>query len=260
VALELAETRDVTLLGVDPAGSLADVLALPMAENEHRVGEHLVVKQVRAAEEFQTLILRYRESIERAFRALGLEAAAALDRRVLESLLGFAPPGIDELGAVAALLDEAGKERTIVVDAAPTGHFLRLLAMPDTALGWSRQLLRVLQKYRAVLGLDAFAERLLDFAKRLKELNLTLSDPDRSAAIVVTQPGPLVAAESGRLLERLETAGVRVAAVVANRQAIAAAPPRVRSEAPLITAPDLVESPVGPESLRTFFDSWRLAR
>jgi arsenite-transporting ATPase len=259
-ALALAEAHDVLLLGADPAGSLGDVLGMPLGNGEARVGKRLVVKQIRATEEFEALALRYRESIEHAFRALGLEGAAALDRRVLESLLGLAPPGIDELVAVAELLDERGEGRRVVVDAAPTGHFLRLLAMPEVALQWTRQLLRVIQKYRSVLGLDAFAERLLDFAKRLKELNLTLSDPDRSAAIVVTQPGPLVAAESGRLLARLEAAGVRVAAVIANRHPLGGAPPSRPAEAALITAPLLEEPPVGATALRAFLASWSVAR
>jgi arsenite-transporting ATPase len=254
----LAETRGVTLVGADPAGSLADVLEVALEDGEARVGERLRVEQIRAAADFQALTLRYRESIERAFRALGLEGSAALDRRVLESLLGLAPPGIDELFAVALLVQEGGEERTVVVDAAPTGHFLRLAAMPEVALEWTHQLLRVLQKYRAALGLDAFAERLLDFAKRLKELNLTLSDPDRTAAIVVTQPGPLVAAETARLLHRLEAAGIHVAAVIANRHTTGAASPDRPAGAAVITAPLLPEPPVGPRALREFLGSWRV--
>jgi SAM-dependent methyltransferase len=46
-----------------------------------------------------------------------------------------------------------------VLDAAPTGHFLRLVEAPELALAWTRELLRVTHRYRSSLGLDAFAER-----------------------------------------------------------------------------------------------------
>jgi arsenite-transporting ATPase len=259
-ALVLSETRDVTLLGADPAGSLADVLGIEVMEGAAQPEPRLEVRQIRAAEEFEELSARYRDSVENAFRALGLERSAALDRRVVESLMGLAPPGIDELFAVSALLDERGAGRTIVLDSAPTGHFLRLIEMPEIALDWTRQLLRVLQKYRAVLGLDAFAERLLDFAKRLKELNLSLSDPERSAAIVVTQPGPLVAAESRRLLDRLATARIRVAAVVANRAMPGSPLPDHPTDSSVLVAPQLSEPPVGIQALRGFVAAWSVRR
>jgi arsenite-transporting ATPase len=260
-ALVLAESTSVTLLGTDPAGSIEDVLGSALEDGEARPEERLMVRQVRAAEEFASLTERYRESVERAFEALGLERSAALDRRVLESLLGLAPPGLDEAFAVAALLDDVGglgEGRRVVVDTAPTGHFLRLLAMPELALAWTHQLLRLLLKYRNALGLDAFAERLLDFAKQLRELKLTLSDPERSAAIVVTQPGPLVAAESRRLFARVRGADLRVGAVIANRGDASASGLDVPPDTRLLAAPSLEQSPVGPAALRAFARSWSL--
>jgi arsenite-transporting ATPase len=258
-ALTLAERADVVLLGTDPAGSLADVLRGPPDERALQPPPRLTVRQVRAADEFREFAARYHESVENAFVALGLERAAALDRKVLDSLLGLAPPGLDEVFAISALLEDLGalsEGRRVVVDTAPTGHFLRLLAMPEVALGWTHQLLRVVRKYRSALGLDAFAERLLDLAKQLRELKLTLSDPERCGAIVVTQPGPLVTAESRRLLERVRAAGVRIAAVVANRSDAPDSSLEVPSGVPVVLAPALDEPPVGARALRAFLRRW----
>jgi arsenite-transporting ATPase len=258
-ALTLSEHAQVTLLGTDPAGSLGDVLRGPLADGAPRPAPTVTVRQVVAGFEFDAFRERYRESVQDAFTALGLERSAALDRKVLDSLVGLAPPGLDEVFALSALLESTGalsKARRVVVDTAPTGHFLRLLAMPEVALGWTHQLMRVLRKYRAALGLDAFAERLLDLAKQLRELKLTLSDPERCGAIVVTQPGPLVSAESRRLLERIHRAGLPLAAVVANRSDAPDPTLEVARGVPVVTAPSLDEPPVGAAALRAFVRRW----
>jgi arsenite-transporting ATPase len=259
VALALAHEREVTLLGTDPAGSLADVLALELPEGGARSRPGLVVRQVDAPAAFGELRSRYQDSVQNAFEALGLERSAALDRRVVESFLGLAPPGLDEVFAVVAILDDLDAGRTVVVDSAPTGHFLRLLAMPELALDWTRQLLRVLARYRTALGLDAFTERLLLFAKQLRDLNLRLRNPDLSAAFVITQGGPLVTAETRRLLDRLEDAKLAIGAVVWNRSPDREPLPALgERSAPLIRAPLLAEPPVGARALEHFLATWTL--
>jgi arsenite-transporting ATPase len=260
VALALARTRRVTLLGTDPAGSLADVLDIELPGGEAHPLPSLLVRQVDAPASFAELRSRYLVSVEEAFYALGLERSAGLDRRVVESLLGLAPPGLDEVFAVGEMLEDLGAGRTVVVDSAPSGHFLRLLAMPEVALKWTRQLLRVLARYRSVLGLDAFTERLLLFAKQLKDLHLKLRDPRLSGAFVITQEGPLVAAETQRLLERLRKAEVTILGSIWNR-AVAGGPFPLAVESPAgahLRAPLSAEPPVGAEALETFLSTWTL--
>jgi arsenite-transporting ATPase len=257
-AVGLAAERATVLLGTDPAGSLADVLGVPIPREGTRVGP-LRVREIEARSDFADFRARYRADVEQAFQRLGVADGLALDRRVVSALLDLAPPGADELFAILALIEaaEAGAQR--VVDAAPTGHLLRLLEMPELALDWTRQLMRVLVKYRAALGLDAFAERLLDFAKQLKDLNLRLHDPSRTAAVVVTLAGPLVAAETARLEQRLRAGGVRVAAVLLNRATESDGRMSVRGDAPRLHAPLTRPSPIGPSALADFFERWTVA-
>jgi arsenite-transporting ATPase len=267
-AVGLASERRVALLGTDPAGSLADVLDHPVPPEGIELAG-LGVREIQAGLEFEEFRERYREDVEVAFQRLGARDGLALDRRVVASLLELAPPGADEVFAVMALLERGAEGSLLVVDSAPTGHLLRLLEMPTLALDWTRQLMRVLVKYRATLGLDAFAERLLDFAKQLKDLNLRLRDPARTAAVVVSLPGPLVAAETRRLERRLEQGGVRVAAQILNRAA--AAGPRRRGAARAdvdaeprtaatvqVRAPFVDPPPVGAAALGEFFQRWTL--
>ena len=176
----------------------------------------------------------------------------------MSSLLDLAPPGIDEIFALVEMLELGEEGDALVVDTAPTGHLLRLLSMPEMALEWTRQAMRILLKYGSALGLDGLGATLLDFSKRLKRLNLTLSDPERSGVVVVTLPGELVEAETGRLLGSLDERTVPVTAFLHNRGDRGAPSPPHGEEIPAIRAPELDHPPVGPSALRAFCRSWRL--
>jgi arsenite-transporting ATPase len=71
------------------------------------------------------------------------------------------------------------------VDPAPTGHLLRLLEMPQLALSWSHQLMRLLLKYKDVTGLGDTARELLELSRDLRALDALLRDPLRCGVIVV---------------------------------------------------------------------------
>lgn len=270
LALLRAEDGPVTLLGTDPAGSLHDLMELPGATVDllqpHGPADGdeirgVRVRQVRAEARYHEVRERYRRDVERAFEALSPVRHAGLDRHVVETLIELSPPGVDEIFSLAALLEDVPPGRTVVVDTAPTGHLLRLLALPEVALQWTRQLMRTLRKYRALRGLDGFSERLLDFAKQLKDLHFRLTDPSRSASIVVTQPGPLVAAETRRLLQGLREAEVRVAGLVRNRWPGGPGPDGgTEDDAFIFRAPPVSPPPVGPTALLEFTSTWVVER
>lgn len=254
-ALILAEDRDVLLCSTDPAGSLGDVLDSDIPVQLDR----LRVMQIDAAAELSRLRASYEEEIVAALERLGLSASASLDRAVIESLWNLAPPGLDELAATAAMLGAARSGEHVVIDSAPTGHFLRLLEMPDLALGWTRQLMRVVVKYGIAGAAEDAAQSLLDLARELRSLRDTLHAPDSAAVIAVTLDEPLVRAETDRLTDSLADAGIRVAAVLLNRAApdgdTNAAPDR---EVVLIAAPDVEPPPVGRSALRGFAGTWNI--
>lgn len=262
LAVGLAERGPVTLAGVDPAGSLADVIPDPPAG--------LTVRQLEPERELDRFRDAYRAEIERAFDATGLGRSAHLDREVADSLWGLAPPGIDEVVAVTRLADDGELEGRLVLDTAPTGHFLRLLAMPDLALDWVHRLMRILLRYGAVGGLDAPAGPLIRLAKRLRALSERLADPSRTAIILVTLEEPLVRAETRRLALRLRERGLEPAALIVNRvtgpPAGAGRDAALQDAAPdpqvpgvtVFTAPE-VARPVGARALRELAGRWSAA-
>ena len=96
-----------------------------------------------------------------------------------------------------------------MLDTAPTGHALRLLAMPETALDWVQALLAILLKYREVVGLGELAAELVATARRLRALRALLADPARARVVAVTRAAELPRRETERLLARLRRLGHR---------------------------------------------------
>jgi arsenite-transporting ATPase len=185
-----------------------------------------------------------------------------VDRAVVESFWNLAPPGADEVMALIELTDALEEDGTLVVDASPTGHFLRLLEMPELVGQWTRALLRILARYRGPAALDEPTARVLAFARQLRELKATLSDRETTAVFLVTLDEPLVHTETDRLRGALDAAGTPVAACIVNRTA-GTTPERWRvaaADAALFAAPERPAPPAGAAELGAFLDAWeRLA-
>ncbi|HEX6558055.1 MAG TPA: ArsA family ATPase, partial [Longimicrobiales bacterium] len=257
IACVQSETRRVCVVSTDPAGSLSEIMGVAVAEQPVAIEANLYARQIDAIAEFDRMREQYRASVNTVFQELGLDVAAQLDRRVVESLWDFAPPGIDEIISLVEIMDQAAEFDTLVIDCAPTGHFLRLIEMPEIALDWVHALLRLLVKYRAAGSLDALARDLLAFAKRLRRLKLDLSAPDTTAVFLVTLAEPMVRAETARLSSALQRAGLPVAALILNRaddgERIARGTHVQRIRAPMLRA-----EAVGPAALRSFVEQWSL--
>jgi arsenite-transporting ATPase len=216
-----------------------------------------MARQLDAQRELQGFRDAYRDRLSDVLEGLGLRESLPLDRDVLESLIAMAPPGIDEVFALDAMLQETEGRQVLVVDAAPTGHLVRLLEMPQIAKSWTHALLRVLLKYRSVVSLEDFASHLLGFARRLDGLMDLLRDPDRCGAVVVTLDEPIPLLETRRLVETLGEMEVPVAAVVHNRSGGSIGNPVGQASAAVeVLAPWVRPAPIGVESLSEFLDRW----
>jgi arsenite-transporting ATPase len=227
-ALALAAARPdarVLALSVDPAHSLGDVLGVTVGDDERAVPgapPGLRAREVDADRAFARLRARYQQAVEQTFESLlrGSRFDVAYDREALRGLMDLAPPGLDELFAVLsiveALLEREPPVDVVVLDTAPTGHALRLLAMPATALGWVHALLAILLTSREVMGLGEVAAELVTTARRLRELGALLTDAARARVVVVTRAAELPARESERLLAALKRLRLAVPAVVVN--------------------------------------------
>ena len=112
----------------------------------------------------------------------------------------------------------------IVVDTAPTGHTLRLLAAPETVAAVAGVLDALQQEHRLIreqlarVGRPEAADRLIALlAAQARETAARLRDPRQTAFHWVTLPEELSLAESEDAIAALERAGMNVPEIVVNR-------------------------------------------
>jgi len=209
-ALQLARTGPCTLLSVDPAHSLRDVFA------HEPPPPNLTVEMIDTKAKWRQFRDTLGQEIDDAINALAPRGmTVAHDAEAMQRLLEIAPPGADELFAITRLADLAAGETPVIVDTAPTGHFLRLLDLPKEAGEWVREFMRLLLRYRDLIPPGSLGEELVRASRALKDLDETLHS-DRAKVIVVTRPEPAVIAETKRLIDELARRGIATGDVIAN--------------------------------------------
>lgn len=226
IATSAAARGERTLLvSTDPAHSVADLLGRAIGGEVTRVDEHLAAIEIDATAVADRYVERVRAD---AHKAVGPEVRATIDRHLD---LARRAPGTLESAVVDRLADlVAGcpaDHDTIVVDTAPTGHALRLLALPELLGGWIRGLVRQRERSRGVDRMlrnlagddappdDPVITRLRRHEARMSGLRDRL---ERDAWFVpVLMPELLPIAETERAVVALEDAGLVVGPLVINR-------------------------------------------
>jgi arsenite-transporting ATPase len=215
VALQLAAAHPdqrLVAISVDPAHTLPAVFAIEAPP------PNLTIEAIDTRARWRTFRDSIGVEIERAVDAITPRGmSVAHDTEALRKLIEVAPPGADELFAITRLADLLADDSVaaIVVDTAPTGHFLRLLDLPRTAGEWVREFIRILLRYRDLVPAGSLGEELVRASRSLHALDGTLHS-EAAAVVVVTRPERIVVAETERLIAELRRREVRLAGVVAN--------------------------------------------
>ncbi|UPM42369.1 ArsA family ATPase [Halocatena salina] len=228
------------IVSTDPAHSLSDILQLPIPNEPARISEEHPLYGVEIDPEANdgqngaTLDGLFDGLNGQGFgfgMGMGMDGTpddtGPIDREPVDSGPMF--PGADETAAVQLLLEYFDDPRfdRVVVDTAPTGHTLRLLALPDLMDSMVGRFLSLRERMRGALGSfpgpfgDSNASDGMDqleaFSDRIEHLRSVLQDPDRTEFRVVMTPQQLSVIESQRLLDRLEEFGIATGTVVVNR-------------------------------------------
>lgn len=214
-ALQLANAHPeqrFTVISVDPAHTL------PRVFEKEAPPPNLTVETIDTREKWRRFRETLGQEVERAIDSItprGL--TVAYDGDAVKKLVEVAPPGADELFAITRLADLIADESQsgIVVDTAPTGHFLRLLDLPKTAGEWVREFIRILLHYRELVAPGSLGEELVRASRSLHALETALHSK-RVAVVVVTRPERIVVAETVRLIAELKKREIAVGGVVAN--------------------------------------------
>ena len=210
------------LLSTDAAHSLADAFATPIGGEPTEVADLLYVEQVDAQRQFERSWADISSYLLSVLDAVGVDPITAEELTVV--------PGAEEVFALLELRTQvlSGQWDLVVVDCAPTGETLRLLALPE-ALGWYMDRVlpaerRIVKALRPVLtraaGVPMPRDPVFDAVERLhrdlEEVHRILTGPGSSVRLVLT-PETVVVAEARRSLTTLSLFGYRVDGVVANR-------------------------------------------
>ena len=248
LAVQLALQGDLNVLVVstDPAHSLGDALdedlrrgrGKPMVMTDPLTGGRLHAAEVNAdaaLEDFRESLASF--DIDRLASTLGVSAdlLESLGLKEFSGLLNNPPPGLDELVALGNVMDDSSDEYdVVVVDTAPTGHTLRLLALPQFIDGLLGKLIKLRMKLsglastlQAFLGdaaakertqtLDNALDKLEEFRLKISKLEQRLKDSTETSFVVVTIPTKLAVSESKRLVTELTSQGIAVTNVVINQ-------------------------------------------
>ena len=214
--------RRTLVLSTDAAHSLADTFATPVGSEPTEVADRLFVQQVDAQQRFERSWSDISAYLLSVLDAVGVDPITAEELTVI--------PGAEEVFALLELRAQvlSGDWDVVVVDCAPTGETLRLLALPE-ALGWYMDRVfpaerRIVKALRPVLaraaGVPMPHDTVFDAVERLhrdlEEVHEILTGKDASVRLVLT-PETVVVAEARRSLTTLSLFGYRVDGVVANR-------------------------------------------
>lgn len=214
------------LVSTDPAHSTGDLLSARLGDEPTRITERLDAVEIDA----ERVAHAYVDEIRRDLHGIvAQEVRPAIDRHLelavsgagtLESAL------LDRLGGWIAL--QPSVYDRIVVDTAPTGHMLRLLAMPDVLERWIHGLVRQRESVRGIDRMldnmvgtsdderpDPVLDRLRAQRGKLSTLRHRLMEDAVMHAVMIPERLPIE--ETVRALPALRAAGIRVGCVVVNR-------------------------------------------
>lgn len=243
------------VVSTDPAHSLGDALDVDLCTRKAGAGGRpkpvmmtdpltngklhaLEVDPTSALEEFQANLALF--DVSTLSQSLGINISPTLLDELgladLHTIIKNPPPGLDELVALANVLDPSYSEEydVIIVDTAPTGHTLRMLQLPQFLDGFLMTLLRLREKLKGLMqtiqmfiggevanamnkmDVDDALMKLEDFQHRTAALRERLKS-DTTKFVVVTIPTILSVRESQRLIKELGEQGVGVTDLVMNQ-------------------------------------------
>ncbi|MBI4864508.1 MAG: ArsA family ATPase [Candidatus Riflebacteria bacterium] len=210
----------VLLFSTDPAHSLADALGTPLREEPTPLTDRVDGVEMNPERLLAEFKASYKEEISSFFSALFQtdQVDATLDRKAMESLIDLSPPGLDEIMALSALTQylRSANYGKLVIDTAPTGHFLRLLELPEVLRSWIRAIFEILLKYKRIFRAPRAQAYLVGLSKSIREIQETLKDARSSVIVPVSIPTMLSVEETGDLLQALKGMGLHATFGVLN--------------------------------------------
>ena len=240
--------KRVLLVSTDPAHSLGDAWRTSFSNVPSSPIENLDVMELDPSEMMENELGKWlayaKEFTDDDSTAGGGGADASADDSVLNKINSFQEwisgiPGIDEATALSAAIThiESGKYDIIVFDTAPTGHTLKLLALPEILeqgieklQSWSTTLWGYWDTFKSLTSgagtaqaarraqiRDELSQRMTDYKHSIQKVAKMLQDQNRTRFVVVCIAEFLSVSETRRLLQELAKNRVRVSHIIVNQ-------------------------------------------
>ncbi len=223
-ALRLADQGYRTIvLSTDAAHSLGDSFNLPIGNEPTPLAPNLWGQEIDLLHQMEIHWGRVQSYLSALFVWRGMNELVAEETSVL--------PGMEELASLMQInfLAEQGQYDAIVVDCAPTGSTLQLLAFPDMARWYldkifplERTALKVAApviKRMTDLPLpdEALLDSIEDLILQLERMSKLLSNAEITSVRLVLNPEKMVVKEAQRALTYLSLYGYATDLVICNR-------------------------------------------
>ncbi|MBI2252772.1 MAG: ArsA family ATPase [Armatimonadetes bacterium] len=210
--------KKVLIISINPSHSLKDIFNLRENNLEKiKLKNNLYLLEINAPLLFEDFKKEYQKDLKEAFKSfLGNNFEIKFDQEIMQELINFSPPGIEEIMVLVKLMDFLDKEEFdfFIIDTAATGHLLRFMELPEVISQWNKAFLKILLKSK--VNSLVLKEKMLDFLKKLNRLKEILKDQKLTQFIVITIPEALGLAEAERLLSSLKNLSIPCRNIIIN--------------------------------------------
>lgn len=207
----------------DAAHSLADSFNKEIGCIDTTIRKNLIAQEIDVNEEIRRNWGPIQGFIQQFLKYRGMENLIAEEMAVF--------PGMEEVFSLLELKNRFAQEDfdVVIIDCAPTGDTLRLLACPDIAKWYMEKIFNIERKvFKAVrpvaqrfvdmpLPTDDVFDSMEGLYKNLIGIKEVLTDREISSIRIVLNPEKMVIKESQRAYTFLNLFGYSVDAVIANR-------------------------------------------
>ncbi len=211
------------VISTDAAHSLGDSLDCEIGPEPIQISENLFAQEVNALHEMEGHWEKIHEYLAALFNSQGV------DDIIAEELA--TPPGMEEIASLMWIRrhSERGEFDVLVVDCAPTGETLQLLAFPDVARWYLNKIFpierRVMKLARPMvqpfIGIPLPPDEIYGSVRKLlvdlDSMKEVLSDPKSCTVRIVLNLEKMVIKEAQRAFTYLNLYDYQVDAVLVNR-------------------------------------------
>lgn len=229
-ALNLAGKANNTLLvSTDMAHSLSHVFERKIGDKEVNIADNLWAIEIDPQKEAKKYMKRIKDS-------MGEVVSSVIVEEIKKQVDGaYLSPGAEETAIFDKFVELMKKINSpytkIVFDTAPTGHTLRLLALPELMEAWIEKLLKkrlqVMKLMKMAAGMDELLREKVEhdpvieiLNKRKERLVLAknyLLDKKSSCFIFVLNAERLSILETTKAVSHLKSHGITVDGIIVNR-------------------------------------------